>query len=174
MTEWHGEGRERRSCVTGKEEQWNSQERREERKRARGRRPPDKYPRTAWPRTTRRSSPRRNEWSKVSDTNIFLIIDIREWVYRYMRSVRYHLGCVRTCQCTRDLDVRVRGPAASSFPATSVGTSVYSRYFCTLVYIFLPIVLSYTIKTILIYPTITNPSNENVITSWRFEKRTTK
>lgn len=142
---------ERRSCVTGKRK--SEIEKSEERKRARGRRPPVNYPDTAWPRTIRRSSPRRNEWSKVSDINIFLIIAIVNDIVVY---IRCQLGFVRTCQCTRDLNlcVRVHGPAASSFPATSVGTSVYSRI-SQLAFVFLPIVLLVLLGWILsIYVTI--------------------
>lgn len=57
-----------------------------------------------------------------------------------------------TCQCTRDLNlcVRVHGPAASSFPATSVGTSVYSRI-SRLAFVFLPIRIIRIIRMNLIY-----------------------
>ena len=79
----------------------------------------------------------------------------------------------------RDLNfmcVRVRGPAASSFPATSVGTSVYTLVFLRSRIFFHRVVLLLLLQddSYLSHDPLQSPGTKNAAASWRFRERTTK
>lgn len=159
MTRWKS-GRETILCDR-EEEKWNREERGEKESER-----PAPTRQLSWYSMTSNNSQKLSTTERVIKSKQYKYFSYnrdREW-YIVVYDIRCQLGFVCTCQCSRDLNlcVRVHGPAASSFPATSVGTSVYS-HISRLAFVFLPvlllILLGWILSMLRYYPNSSNKTS---------------